>query len=86
MRKRYTNVLKKRFHDHLIHSREALGITQEEMAHRLAMSSRTYVDLDHGKNCCSALTLTLYLIYICRDPLAFLDEVRCAIEKEDNAA
>lgn len=74
------------FYNKLFHAREALGLTQEEMAHRLAMAARTYVDLDHGKTSCSALTLALFLIYICADPLAFLEELRDAFEAADNKA
>ncbi len=81
MRKYYTAILKKLLHTHLLRNRDALGISQEEMAHRLMMASRTYVDLDHGKSCCNALTLALYLIYICPDPAAFLRELRSALEE-----
>lgn len=84
MRKHYIKVLKSFFHSKLFYTRETLGITQEEMAHRLVMASRTYVDLDHGKTSCSALTLALFLIYICADPLAFLEELRDAFETSDN--
>ena len=84
MRKHYINVLKSFFHDKLFYTREALGISQEEMAHRLAMAARTYVDLDHGKTSCSALTLALFLIYVCADPIAFLGELRDAFEIADN--
>ena len=86
MRKQYIQVLKTFFNQKLFHSRVALGITQEEMAERLAMACRTYVYLDHGKTCCSALTLALYLIYICEDPLKFLEELRYAFENEVNRA
>lgn len=84
MRKNYTKVLKAFFHEKLFYRREALGISQEEMAHRLAMACRTYVDLDHGKTCCSGLTLALFLIYVCADPLEFLEELRDALEECDN--
>ena len=86
MRKHYIQVLKSFFHNKLFHTRGALGITQEEMAHRLAMAVRTYVDLDHGKTSCSALTLALFLIYVCADPAAFLEELRDAFEATDNKA
>lgn len=87
MRKLYTKVLKSFFHEKLFRRREALGITQEEMAHRLAMANRTYVELDHGKTCCSGLTLALFLIYICADPMEFLEELRNAFETcSDQAA
>lgn len=32
--------------------------------------------------CSSALTLALYLIYVCNDPLAFLNELRQALEAD----
>lgn len=86
MRKHYTNVLKAFFHEKLFHRRADLEISQEEMAHRLAMASRTYVDLEHGKTCCSALTLVLFLIYICADPLAFLEELQNVLENSDKEA
>jgi len=86
MRKHYTKVLKTFFHEKLFHRRETLGISQEEMADRLAMASRTYVDLDHGKTCCSGLTLALFLVYVCDDPLGFLEELRNAFEDGKNKA
>lgn len=86
MRKHYKKVLKQFFHEKLFRSRVDLGISQEEMARRLEMSSRTYIDLDHGKTCCSGLTLALFLIYICTDPLHFLEELRHAFETDDSKA
>ena len=86
MRKHYTKILKSFFHNKLFYARTSLGVTQEEMAHRLAMAARTYVDLDHGKTSCSALTLALFLIYVSTDPVAFLEELRDAFEAYDNKA
>lgn len=86
MRKQYEEVLKSFFHEKLFYRREELGISQEEMAHRLAMGSRSYVDLDHGKSSCSGLTLARFLIYVCKDPLSFLEELRHAFDKRDSNA
>ncbi len=86
MRKGYTNILNKQFHTDLIHTRARLGISQEEMASRLMMAGRTYVELDHGKSGCSALTLVLYLIYICPKPMTFLDELRMEMDRFREAA
>jgi DNA-binding XRE family transcriptional regulator len=80
MRKQYKNALKTVFHQNLFRTRTDLGITQEEMAYKLAMASRTYVDLDHGKTCCSAVTLALFLVYVCEDVHGFLEELRHAFE------
>ena len=81
MRKHYKQVLKAFFHRKLFRTRvEILDITQEEMAHRLALSSRSYVELDHGRSSCSAVTLALFLVYVCNDPTGFLEELRYAFE------
>ena len=34
--------------------------------------------LDHGKTCCSAVTLALFLVYVCEDSQEFLEELRHA--------
>ena len=82
----YRNILKSHFHVHLVQIRTTNGLTQSEMAEKLSMDDRSYIDLDHGKTGCSALTLALFLIYICTDPLGFLEELRDAFEREDSKA
>jgi len=82
MRKQFGDILKRYFHEKLFHSRNTLQITQEEMAGRLAMAARTYVELEHGKSSCSAVTLVLFLVYVCDDPVVFLEELRDAFEDE----
>lgn len=86
MRKQYTDTLRHFFHMKVKRSRKDLGITQEEMADRLLMAGRTYIDLEQGKNCCSALTLVLYLIYVCADPAVFLAELKQALETATDQA
>lgn len=83
MRRQYTKVLKTFFHGQLFQRRVDLGFTQEEMAYRLVMSNRTYIELDHGNSCCSALTLALFLIYVCADPIDFLNELQNAFENTE---
>ncbi|MBQ7975718.1 MAG: hypothetical protein IJ300_08550 [Clostridia bacterium] len=87
MRKQYQKALKKYFYDDLVRTRTKLKYTQAQMAAVLVMDDRSYVELDHGNSCCSALTLALYLIYCCENPTAFLAGLRKAIEEVmDNAA
>lgn len=81
MRKKYESSLRLFFRDKLVCRRNELGITQEEMAYRLAMANRSYIELDHGKSCCSGLTLARFLIYICEDPIVFLKDLRRVFEK-----
>lgn len=80
MRTCYTKVLRVFFHQELRMRRVEMGISQEEMAHILAMSWRSYNDLDQGKTGCCALTLSLYLIYVCEDPIRFLEDLRHEFE------
>ena len=54
------------------------------MANQLIMDDRSYINLDHGKSGCSALTLALYLIYCSDDPVKFLDELKAALENDEN--
>lgn len=82
MRKQCKKILQKLFHAYLIRSRNQMAWTQAEMAEVLEMSERSFVDLDHGKAGCSALTLALFLTYCCDDPRQFLDDFKTSYEKE----
>ena len=87
VRKQYRASLTRVFHAYLIHTRQSLGLTQQEMAQKLEMDERSYVELDHGKSCCSAVTLLLFLIHCCKDPLRFLEDIRSSFQKaSDDAA
>ena len=57
----------------LLQRRAALNISQEEMAHRLLMSSRAYASLESGHSCCSLITMLLFLTRCCADRHAFID-------------
>ena len=80
MRKTIKDILKKEFHTYLVRFRDEQALTQADMARILEMDERSFVDLDHGKTCCSALTLALYLTYCCEDPLQFLEDFRTKYE------
>ena len=82
MRKQYIRILKVFFCRKVRTSRAELAISQEEITNRPIISARTYIDPDPTKNRCSALTLALYLIYVCNDPLAFLNELKQALEAD----
>lgn len=86
MRKQYTEILKNFFHEKVYSRRKAMGISQEQMAEKLAMGCRGYARIDQGQICCSALTLALFLIYVCEDPLSFLQELRYAFESGTSEA
>lgn len=80
MRQIYRDILKQQFRRRLLHTRAKLELTQAEMAEKLAMDERSYIDLEHGKTCCSAITLAIFLIFLCDDVPKFLEELRSAIE------
>ena len=61
-------------------------MSQAQMAEKLAMDERSYIDLDHGKTCCSAVTLALFLIYVCDDVSKFLVGLKNALESNWNKA
>ena len=80
MRKVYHMRLREHFHRALVETREHREMSQAQMAEKLAMDERSYIDLDHGKTCCSAVTLALFLIYVCDDASKFLAELKNALE------
>ena len=82
MREHYLCILKLFFRAYLVETRERLNLTQAKMAQRLAMDDRSYIDLDHGRYSCSALTLALFLLYCCPEPMDFLTRLRVALETE----
>lgn len=86
MRRTYHRRLKAHFHRALIRTRLHREMTQLEMADKLVMDERSYIDLDHGKTCCSAVTLALFLIYVCEDVMGFLEELQRAFESDKNKA
>lgn len=87
MRKVYLAALKTFFHQRLTETRASRQMTQAQMAQQLEMDERSYVYLDHGQSSCSALTLALFLLYCCSDPLVFLRDLQLAFEEaSDHAA
>ena len=87
MRKTYKIILKGYFTQCLVQQRAKLCLTQSEMAELLAMDDRSYIDLDHGKSCCGAVTLALYIAFVCDDIQQFAEGLRHAfIAGKDNAA
>ena len=83
MRQEYNKILKEHFHKHLITKRYEMKLSQVKMADKLAMDTRSYVNLDHGKVGCSGLTLALYLIYCCENPVEYLEELKNSLENDE---
>lgn len=89
MRKTYQRLIREYFCRMIFEYRIQEDLTQLQMAERLCMDERSYIDLEHGKNGCSVVTLVLYLIFECPDSDAFLldmerlhKQAEAEIEKE----
>ena len=72
MRKTYQRLIREYFCRTIFEYRMQADLTQLQMAERLCMDELSYIDLEHGKNGCSVVTLVLYLIFECPDSDAFL--------------
>ncbi|MCC8356512.1 MAG: hypothetical protein LJU34_01445 [Oscillospiraceae bacterium] len=68
----------------LLITRSLLNICQEEMAHRLLMSTRAYVSLEGGKSCCSLITMLLFLSRCCVDQQAFLEGLLAIMDSAES--
>ena len=60
-------------------ARSEAKMTQAKFSELLLIDERTYIRLEHGANCCCALTLLLYLVFVCKDVQGFVDEMRSII-------
>ena len=86
MRNTYRILIGKYFCQTVFTYRTQQDMTQVEMAERLCMDERSYIDLEHGKYGCSVVTLMLFLLYECSDVDNFLRELRDIFEEANDAA
>lgn len=88
MKKRLLRTFNVYFRTHLLRTRHAMRNTQEELARKLCIEPRSYTALECGEHGCGALTLVLYLLYVCPDPAAFLAGLKAEFDKlyHDSAA
>ena len=64
-------------------TRIELGLTQEQMAEKLAISTRAYADIERKKSCCSLDTLAMFLKCCCRKKMAFFWNFLEALDQEE---
>lgn len=57
----YKSLLRALFQAELLEYRKSHGCTQENMAERLCISTRSYIDLEHGKYSVSAIPMLFFL-------------------------
>ena len=87
--KNYKALLKKFLSQYAGALRRSRGLTQEEMAELLRITSRAYSDLERGKHCFSAHTLLFLLLMLGEEERKdFLDRLQGQIlaPEENNAA
>lgn len=84
MRNKYTEALKKYLSQALKEERKNSNMTQLEMAGRLEMDVRSYVELELGNSVFSGVTLTLFLLRTGVDSGKVLKEIE-KIYKEGDA-
>ena len=86
MRKLYTPIFKRFCRQRIPPTRAAMKLTQAKMADILCMDIWSYAGIENGDHSCSGLTLALFLIYCCSNPLNFLTELKEALESTTKAA
>lgn len=69
--------------EHFLRTRDELNLTQTEFATELNIDRRTYIDLEHRKNMCCAITLLNYLCYHCKDPVEVLNGCKKIMDKHN---
>lgn len=57
-------------------ARKKANLTQSKFSELLMMDTRSYISLEQGTHCCCALTLILYLVFVCNDVDGFISEMR----------
>ena len=65
--------MKQCFRNELRKTRVDRNLSQEEMAHTLSISTRSYSDLEHGKSFCSLFTFLLFLSIYGDNHLSFVE-------------
>lgn len=80
MRKRFRTVIQDFFRSEVLKTRHELSFTQEEMAHLLFMSTRSYAAIESGNACCSLVTFLIFLTRYCFDPIDFLVRITAVLD------
>lgn len=84
MRKYYKRLLQDFLAEQIRRFRMERGYTQEQMAERLRISPRSYIDLEHKRYGCSGLTCFFFLVMLDVEALLRLvNDFRELIERAD---
>lgn len=80
MRNELEAIIKRELRGLALRTRARLDLTQEQMAERLTMNPRSYIDIESGVCMCGTLT-TLLLLMEQPDPLTVLDGLKDKFKK-----
>ena len=65
-------------------TRNDLQLSQLEFANDLSIDRRSYIDIEHRKNLCCAITLLAFLCYHCDDVDSLLNDCRIILDRYFN--
>ena len=80
MKGNYYQALKTFLADHMRETRKELKLTQAQMAEKLELDIRSYSNVENAKSLCSTITLLHYLLHVCTDVPALLDELKSLMD------
>lgn len=60
----------------LTDARKQSHLTQARFSEKLMMDTRSYANLEHGKSLCCTLTFINYLVFLCKDVDALIQDLR----------
>lgn len=80
MKHSYKDCIKPFLSKQIAQSAKELNLTQEQIAERLEIATRSYAYLQDGTYMCSTTTLLLYLTRVCPNPEKFLNEAKKIFE------
>ncbi len=86
MKKRYLDSFKEIYAKNLMQERDNSNLTLQQMASKLHIDPRSYIEIDHGRSTGSALTLAMFLIYCCSDVNSFLETLKDEFDKTGGEA
>lgn len=84
MRKYYKRLLQDFLAEQIRRFRAENGYTQEQMAEYLRISPRSYIDLEHNRYGCSAMTFIFFLLMLdIEEVIRLVNDFREQIERAD---
>ncbi len=84
MKQIYLKPMKSFLHLKIIQEVNDRNLTTDKAAEILNIDPRSFAYLKSGRTMCSTVTLIIYLVRLCSDPIKFLDEAKKVVEEIEN--